>query len=170
MFSQASVRDARFSKILTLFQTKKSYFPHPFSELHGIGRNWVIIFRLELKQKDFLKTVSKSLISLSFWFIWNWSDNYVHTPPKFPRIPYPIPHQNGQNHSPFSDRNGPKSYALGWHIPICPPPPTTTILRCLLSFVVYNKQTRRRVFVLVDFIGCLPPEKPCNTNCIPSVL
>ena len=40
------------------------------------------------------------------------------------------------------------------------PPPTT--LGCLLFFVVYNKQTRRRFFALVDFIGCSPPEKPCD--------
>ena len=36
-----------------------------------------------------------------------------------------------------------------------PPPPTTTILRCLLSFVVYNKQ--RRVFVPLRFYRLYAP-------------
>ena len=73
-------------QILTLFQTKKMLFstqarPLKFISVFRPGRgvNTVITFRLELKQKDFLKTISNSLITLSFWFIWNWNDKYAHT-------------------------------------------------------------------------------------------
>ena len=66
-------------QILTLFQTKlKCYFSHPFSDLAsisiaifrpGIGRNQSLLLRLELQQKDLLKSISNQLITLSFLFI-----------------------------------------------------------------------------------------------------
>ena len=61
-----------------LFQTKKSHFSHPFSDLvskklghHYSDKNSNKIY--------FLKSISKSYISLSFLLIWNWNDKYVHT-------------------------------------------------------------------------------------------
>ena len=55
--------------------------------------------KLERKQKKFSEYILNSHISISFLFIWNWNDKYVHscTLPYFPRKPYPIPHQNGQS-------------------------------------------------------------------------
>ena len=49
------------------------------------------LLRLEREQKDLLKCISVSHISLSFFFIWNRNDRYVRTLPLFPRKPYPIP-------------------------------------------------------------------------------
>ena len=43
---------------------------------------------------------------LLFLLIWNWNDKFLHTLPLFPRKPYPIPDQNGQNLYPFSDQDG----------------------------------------------------------------
>ena len=69
--------------------------------------------------KNFLKStwfISNSNISLSFYLIWNWNDEYVHTIPWFARLLYPIPDQNDQRLYPFSDQNGAKPYPLGRHI------------------------------------------------------
>ena len=113
-------------RILTLLQTKKCYFPHPFSDqiskIHTHFRAWPnlacsrlsdswgdfpvfshFIFVFELSQfsgpsylgawnrlgiirhyqvraetKKFSKCISNSHISISFLFIWNWNDKYVH--------------------------------------------------------------------------------------------
>ena len=138
-------------RILTLLQTKKCHFPHPFldqiSKIHAHFRTWpnfacsrlsdswgdspvffrfIFVFSLsqfsgpnylracnrlglirqklchhyqvKVDTKKFSKCISNSHISISFLFIWNWNDKYVHscTLPLFPRKPYPIPHQNGQ--------------------------------------------------------------------------
>ena len=120
-------------QILTLFQTKKCHFPHPFSDqiskLHThlwtwpnlacsrlsdswetpqispllfsvwafsiqwtqlpylgawnrlglIGRNYVIITKIECKKKKFSKCILNSHIYISFLFIWNWNDKYIHS-------------------------------------------------------------------------------------------
>ena len=101
--------------------------PYPFQTWY-ICRNEVIIFRVGLKQKDFLKSISNSLITLSMWFIWNWNDEYVHTLLYFPRKPYPIPDQNEQHLYLFSHRNGAKTIPFGAahtymaYIRECPPP------------------------------------------------
>ena len=61
---------AWFPKILTPFQVKKYYFLPPFLDLaskklchHYLDQN--------AYEKDFLKSISNSHISLSFLFIWN---------------------------------------------------------------------------------------------------
>ena len=67
-------------KILTLFHTKKMLFPTPVSDpsLKSIPIfRPGIEFRLELK-RDFLKSISNSLTTLSSWFIWSWNDNYIY--------------------------------------------------------------------------------------------
>ena len=119
-------------RILSLFQTKKCHFPHPFSDqiskIHTHFRTWPnfacsrlsdswgdspvfsrFIFVLALSQfsapnylgawnrlglirqklchhyqvraetKKFSKCISNSHISISFLFIWNWNDKYVHS-------------------------------------------------------------------------------------------
>ena len=56
-------------------------------------------YQVRAETKKFSKCVSNSHISISFLFIWNRNDKYVHpcTLPQFPRKPYPIPHQNEQS-------------------------------------------------------------------------
>ena len=63
------------------------------------------LFRLKRKQKDFSTSISNSHISLTFFFILNWNDQYVYTL-SVPSEPYLIPDKNGQNVYPFSDQNG----------------------------------------------------------------
>ena len=75
-------------QILTLFQTKKCHFSHPFralaSKIHtrfqtSLTKSWGQPVASLLRNKDFLKSTSNSHISLSFLFICNWHDTYVHT-------------------------------------------------------------------------------------------
>ena len=66
-------RAARFSKILTLFQTKKCHFSHPFSDL---ASKKLCHHYLDRRDKNsnknyFLKSIYNSHISLSFLLIWN---------------------------------------------------------------------------------------------------
>ena len=74
------------------------------------ARREFTVLRLERQQKDFLKSTSNSHITLSFLFIWNWDDIYVHA---FPRKPYPNSDQNRQSLYPFSDQNGVKPLPFG---------------------------------------------------------
>ena len=66
-------RAARLSKILTLFQTKKCHFSHPFSDL---ASKKLCHHYLDRRDKNsnknyFLKSISNSHISLPFLLIWN---------------------------------------------------------------------------------------------------
>ena len=82
----------------------------------GVCYSWVsptrelTVLRLERQEKDFLKSTSNSHVTLSFLFIWNWNDIYVHA---FPRKPYPNSDQSRQNLYQFSDQNGPKTIPFG---------------------------------------------------------
>ena len=68
-------------QILTLFQTKKCQFPHPFSDLEEVTKRNIRclhkteimspLLRLERQQKDFLKSISNSCIRLSLLLIRN---------------------------------------------------------------------------------------------------
>ena len=68
-------------QILTLFQTKKCQFPHPFSDLEEVTKRNITclhkteimspVLRLERQQKDFLKSISNSPIRLSLLLIRN---------------------------------------------------------------------------------------------------
>ena len=79
---------------------QKCHFPYPFADL---------AFRQKLchhyldksagKKNKFFKSISYSHISLSFLLIYP----PPPPPPKFPRKPYPILDQSGQNLYPFSD-------------------------------------------------------------------
>ena len=63
-------------QILTLFQTKRCQFPHPFSDVEEVTRRNITclhkteimspLLRLERQQRDFLKSISNSHIRLSF--------------------------------------------------------------------------------------------------------
>ena len=63
-------------QILTLFQTKKYHFPHPFSDLEVVTKRNITCLhkteimssleRLKRQQKYFLKSISNSHITLSF--------------------------------------------------------------------------------------------------------
>ena len=66
-----------------------------------------------LHQKDFLKSISNSHITLSFLIIWSWNDEHIDTRSYFPCKPYPMPDQNGQNLYLFSDQNGAKTLPFG---------------------------------------------------------
>ena len=67
-------------QILTLLQTKKCHFPHPVSDMEVLTKLNITclrkteimssLLRLKPQQKDFLKSVSNSHITLSFLFIW----------------------------------------------------------------------------------------------------
>ena len=68
-------------QILTVFQTKKCQFPHPFSDLEEATKRNITclhkteimspVLRLERQQKDFLKSISNSPIRLSLLLIRN---------------------------------------------------------------------------------------------------
>ena len=79
-------------RILTLLQTKKCHFPHPFSDqiskIHTHFRTWPNYLRawnslglirqklchhyqVRAETKKFSKCISNSHISISFLFIWN---------------------------------------------------------------------------------------------------
>ena len=80
---------ARFSKSWPYFRPKTSFFttvfrpglnPYPlldlaFKKLCPHYLDW------NSNRKDFLKSMSKSFISLSFLLIWNWNNKYVRTFP-----------------------------------------------------------------------------------------
>ena len=85
---------------LTLFQTKKCYFPYLFSDqtskIHTrfqtlpLGRNYVIITQSRAQTKNFFKRISNSHISIqSLLFIWDLKDKYVYTLLQFPRKTIP---------------------------------------------------------------------------------
>jgi len=66
-------------QILTIFQTKKCHFPHPFSNL--FFRQKLCHHYLDYSaNKKFLKSIPNSHISLSFLLIWNWNVNaFIHS-------------------------------------------------------------------------------------------
>ena len=108
------------------------------------ARRELTVLRLERQEKDFLKSTSKSQITLSFLFIWNLNDIYVHA---FPRKPYPNSDQNRQNLYPFSDQNGAKTLPFGAahtykanirEYP--PPPPPTGIVRNIPPCVIQSSK------------------------------
>ena len=110
-------------QILTLFQTKKCHFSHPFSDLEVVTKLNITclhktkimssLLRVKPQQRDLLKSISNLHITLSFWFIWNWNDKHIDKQPSFLCKPYSIPDQNGQNLYPFSDQNGAKTLPFG---------------------------------------------------------
>ena len=57
----------------------------------GLSEIMSSFLRWQRQQKRFLICI---IISLSFLYIWNWNDKYVHTLPWFPQKPYLIPDQN----------------------------------------------------------------------------
>ena len=83
---------------------QKKSFSTPVFRPSLKGRNCVIITQIRAQTKNFFKCISNSPISISFLFMWNWNDKYVHRLPWFPRKPYPIPDQNGQSVYPISDQ------------------------------------------------------------------
>ena len=131
----------KISKIYTHFQTKKvqkPYPPPPRCQAWGLGgipgnfwqgcaahfsKSWRIsrpdvdrnYFRLELKKKGLLK-IQFEFASYSFFLIdleLIQQNKYIHTLPKFPRKPYPIPDRNEQNLYLFSHLNGAKIIPFG---------------------------------------------------------
>ena len=83
-------------QILTLFQTKKCHFSHPFSDLASyihtrfqtsLRNSWGQLVASLLRKKDFLKSTSNSHISLLFLFICNWNEkNLTVKPPLFQNL------------------------------------------------------------------------------------
>ena len=49
-----------------------------------LDKSYVIITEIRAQTKKFFKCISNSHISISFLFIWNRKDNYVHTLPIVP--------------------------------------------------------------------------------------
>ena len=76
-----------------------------------------------LHQKDFLKSISNSHITLSFLFIWSWNDQHIDTRYQswFPCKPYPIPDQNGAKTLPLPPTLG-LAHTYMAYIRECPPP------------------------------------------------
>ena len=68
-------------------------------------RNYVIIniLRIKHQHKDFLKSILNLHITLSFLFILNRNEKYVHTLLQFPGKPYSISVQNDKSLCSFSD-------------------------------------------------------------------
>ena len=64
--------------------------------------------RWERQQNDFFKSISSSHITLSFLFIWNENDKYVHALPNFLEN-----HTRIQTKNRFSDQNGAKPIPFG---------------------------------------------------------
>ena len=141
-------------------QKMSSRYSHPFSDqtskIHTrfqtwtLGRNYVMITYIRAQTKNFFKCISNWHISISFLFIWNWNDNYVHTgsrnsfenPTRF--------HTPGQSLYPFSDPSGAKTLPFGeahtnmaWYIkefptpPPSPPPPPPGRFHSLFHALVW---------------------------------
>ena len=79
--------------------------PYLFSDQASNKLNSSLLW-LEGQQKSFLKVNYNLQITLSFLFICNWNNKYIHKLPWFPQKPDPIPDQDGQSLYLFSDRNG----------------------------------------------------------------
>ena len=77
-------------QILALFQTKKFHFCQTCPPI-----NYAIITYITTQTKKILKAISNSHISLSFLFVWNWTNKYFHTFPQISAKPYSIPDKNG---------------------------------------------------------------------------
>ena len=71
--------------------------------------------RLGRKHKHYYLNLFGIHIFLSFLLIWNLNDNNVHTLPKFPRKPNPIPDQNGKSVHRFQT-NGAKTLPDGTYL------------------------------------------------------
>ena len=148
-------------QILTLLQTKKCRVDihtrfQTTSKIHTrfqtwpLGSNYVMITYNRAQTKYFFKCISNLYISISFLFIWNWNDNYVHTgsrssfenPTRF--------HTPGQSLYPFTDPSGAKTLPFGaahtnmaWYIkefptpPPSPPPPPPGWFHSLFHALVW---------------------------------
>ena len=88
---------------------------------------------LERQQKDFLKSISNSHITLASLFIWNGNDKFVHTLRYSLKNHTRIQTKNRQNLHPFSDQNDAKTTPFGaahtykaYIMEYSPPPPTHT--------------------------------------------
>ena len=100
-------------QILTLFQTKKCDFSHPFSDLaskklfhHFIDWN--------ANKIDFLKIHFEFAYFALVLLIRNWNDKYFYSLSLLPsKTIYPIPGQNGQSLYPFSNQNSAKTIPFG---------------------------------------------------------
>ena len=73
---------------------------------------------LERQQKGFLKSISNSHIILSFLFIWNWNDKYVHALPNSLENHTRIQTKIGKVYARFQRKTAQKPYPLGRHIPV----------------------------------------------------
>ena len=90
---------------------------------------------LERQQKDFLKFISNSHITLASLFIWNGNDKFVHTLPYSLKNDTRIQTKIGKIYTRFLTKTAQKPHPLGRHLPIrhiqrntspSPPPPTHT--------------------------------------------
>ena len=68
---------------------------------------------LERQQKDFLKSISNSHITLASLFIWNGNDKFVNTLRNSLKNHTRIQTKNRQNLHPFSDQNDAKTTPFG---------------------------------------------------------
>ena len=111
-------------QILTLLQTKKCRVDihtrfQTTSKIHTrfqtwpLGSNYVMITYNRAQTKNLFKCISNLYISISFLFIWNWNDNYVHTGSRSSFEKRTRFHTPGQSLYPFSDPTAQKPYPLG---------------------------------------------------------
>ena len=80
---------------------------------------------LERQQKDFLKSISNSHITLASLFIWNGNDKFVHTLRYSLKNDTRIQTKIGKIYTRFQTKTAQKPHPLGRHIPPHPPPPHT---------------------------------------------
>ena len=109
-------------QILTLFQTKKCHFPHPFSDqtskIHTrfqtwpLGRNYVIITKIIAQTKNSSNPLRiRIFLFVSYAFGIETINTFIHS--RSSLKPYPIPDQNRQSVYPFSDQNSAKTLSDG---------------------------------------------------------
>ena len=73
---------------------------------------------LERQQKDFLKSISNSHITLGSLFIWNGNDKFVHTLRYSLKNDTRIQTKIGKIYTRFQTKTAQKPHPLGRHIPI----------------------------------------------------
>ena len=89
-----------FSRFIFVFSLSQFSGPNYLRALNRLGlirQKFCHHYQVRAETKKFSKCISNSHISISFLFIWNWNDKYIHSCKLlwFRQKPYPIPDQNG---------------------------------------------------------------------------
>ena len=117
-------------RILTLFQTKKCNFPHPFSDqtskihtrfqIWPLGRNYVIIIQIRAQTQKLFKSIWNShtvFLFLSYSFVIETIKMFTHSRSSLEN-PTPFQTQMDKVCTRFQTKTKQKPYAMGRHIPV----------------------------------------------------